>query len=208
MDKVLAQRTRHITVVLENLYQSHNISAVLRTSECYGIQDVHIIENTNDYQINPDIALGSFKWLTLHRHKGDGDNNTEKALKALKRDGYRIVATTLAKKSIPIAEYNITHNKTALLFGTEISGISDTAMKYADDFLHIPMYGFTGSFNVSVSAAIILSRFTDMLRMSDAQWHLQDKEKTQIKTEWLRHSIKKSALIEKKFFETYHKGKI
>ena len=90
-DSRLENRTRYLTVVLEDIFQPHNASAVMRSCECFGIQDLHIIENRNAYRINPDVALGSYKWLTLKRYNLPGDNTT-RALVLLKQEGYRIVA--------------------------------------------------------------------------------------------------------------------
>ncbi|NQX92861.1 MAG: TrmH family RNA methyltransferase, partial [Flavobacteriales bacterium] len=72
----VALRTRHLCLVLENIYQSHNISAVLRSADCFGIQDVHIIENSNEFEVNTEISLGASKWLSLHRYHRDSKNNT------------------------------------------------------------------------------------------------------------------------------------
>lgn len=68
-EKVLTERTKQVTVVLEDIYQSQNASAALRTCECMGLQDIHIIENTTKYEVNKYVLKGSYKWLSLHRYK-------------------------------------------------------------------------------------------------------------------------------------------
>jgi tRNA (guanosine-2'-O-)-methyltransferase len=98
--KVAGERTRHIAVVLEDIYQPHNASAVLRSCDCFGVQDVHIIENKNHFDVNPDVAVGASKWLSLHKYRREEDNTTA-CLAALKNKGYLLVATTPTPGNIP-----------------------------------------------------------------------------------------------------------
>jgi tRNA (guanosine-2'-O-)-methyltransferase len=191
--QVLEQRTRYLTVVLEDLYQSHNASAVLRSCECFGIQDVHIIENRNKYTVNPDIALGSSKWLNLIRYNRTEDN-TEEAIRHLKAQGYRIVVTVPGEDAVPLDRFDLSAGKAALLFGTELTGLSKTALSLADEKLMIPMYGFTESFNISVSAGIILSHLVPAIHKTDG-WQLSEEEKSEIYLDWLKTSIKSSEQI-------------
>ncbi len=197
-DKIIQYRTRHITVVLEDIYQPHNASAVLRSCDCFGIQDVHIIENRNIYEVNPDVALGSSKWLNLIKYN-ENESNTLDAFNKLREKGYRIVATTPHKNDTLLDDLDI-DRKTALVFGTELKGLSDIALENADAFVKIPMYGFTESFNISVSAAIILHHITEKLRKSDINWHLTDEEIVDIKLNWVKAVVKKSEVLEKEFF--------
>lgn len=200
-DKNLEMRTRHITVVLEDIYQSQNASAVLRTCDCFGIQDVHIIENRNDFMVNKEIAMGSSKWLTLHKYNNPQDNSI-KTIKTLKSKGYRIVATTPHLNDQELHDFDISREKTALIFGSEKPGITNDIMQEADEFLKIPMYGFTESFNISVSAAIILHHLSLKMRNTkDLNWQLSSREKEEIKLEWVKKNIKKCELIEKRFWE-------
>jgi tRNA (guanosine-2'-O-)-methyltransferase len=181
-------RTRHLTIVLEDIYQPHNASAVLRTCDCFGIQDVHIIENRNKYQVNPDVALGSAKWLNLVRYNG-GEDNTKACLDNLKSKGYRLVATSPHKDDHTPATLPL-NPKTALLFGTELEGLSSAALAMADDYIRIPMVGFTESLNISVSAAIFLHTLTERLRASGIPWQLKEEEQDEIMLAWLRASIR------------------
>jgi tRNA (guanosine-2'-O-)-methyltransferase len=200
-DKILQNRTRYITVVLEDLYQPHNASAVLRSCECFGVQDVHIIENKNIYRISPDVALGSHKWLTLHRYN-QKDTNTTDALLRLKEQGYRIVATTPVKNACPLDEFDLSAGKTALLFGSELNGLTPDAMELADEYLHIPMNGFTESLNISVTAAIMLHFLARQLRQhTSISWQLTIEEAREIKLKWLKTSIKKSDHIVTPFLD-------
>ncbi len=196
-DRVLEHRTRYIAVALEDIYQPHNASAVLRSMDCFGLQDAHIIENSNEYRVNPDVALGASKWLNLIRYN-QSSNNTKEAIQFLKSENYRIVATTPHKKEVELPDFRIEDGKVALFFGTEMRGLSQTALDMAEEFLRIPMYGFTESYNISVSAAIILYQLKEKLKKSNLDWKLTEPEKLSIKLEWLKRSIKRSDLIIKK----------
>ena len=187
--KVIENRTRYITVVLEDIFQPHNASAVLRTCDALGVQDVHIIENRNQYRVNPDVALGAHKWLNLYKYNKQ-ENNTLAAIEHLRSEGYRIVATTPHKNDVELKEFDLDRGKVALFFGSELPGLSDIVLSNADEYLRIEMYGFTESFNISVSAAIILHYLTAKLRQSDLPWRLSEEEKKQIILEWLKRSIR------------------
>ena len=198
-DRVLEFRTRQLTVVLENIYQPHNASAVMRSCDLCGIQDIHIIENNNQYQVNPQVAMGSTKWLNLYRYNEEEDN-TLRAINSLKEKGYKIVATTPHKESF--TPFNMPlEEKSALIFGTELTGLSDTVLDNADEFLRIPQYGFTESYNISVSAALILFTLTNRLHNSKINWQLSKEELLDIKLEWSRRSIKRSDLLEEEFLK-------
>ncbi|MBU8893256.1 MAG: RNA methyltransferase [Bacteroidales bacterium] len=197
-NRVLENRTRYITVALEDIYLSQNASAVLRTSECFGLQDVHIIENKYEYNINPDVVMGSSKWLNLIKYNNSEDNTLE-AIKNIKNRGYRVVATTPHEGDVSLEQFDIEKGKVALFFGTEVTGLSDLMLENADEFLKIPMYGFTESFNISVSASIILQHLSYKLRSSAVKWQLSDTEKEELKLEWLKKSVKSSSMLIDKF---------
>lgn len=199
MQEVLKKRTRYICVVLEDLYQAHNASAVMRTCDCLGIQDVHFLEEKNSMKINEEVAMGSEKWLSIYHHKGQENVNVKEDLyRFLKNKNYSIVVTTPHQKSydpetIPLVK------PLALIFGTEKEGVSDFWMNRADIFLQIPMVGFTESFNISVSAAIIL--YT-IVRRTDFQPYigLSNSEQKNILLRWLIKSINKGEELAKNFF--------
>lgn len=196
-NQVLKNRTRYITVVLENIFQPHNASAVLRSCDCFGIQDIHIIENEFKFEINHDIALGSSKWITMKKYD-NSKNNTQLCIENLKKSGYKIIATTPHKDKCLIEELPL-DNKIALFFGTEKDGVSKHVIDNADGFVKIPMYGFTESFNLSVSVALSLYNLSSRLKKSEIDWHLSVQEKTDIMLQWLKNSIKDSLLLEKEF---------
>lgn len=193
-NNVLDKRTRYITVALEDIYQPHNASAVLRTSDCFGVQDVHIIENKNEYNVNPDVALGSDKWLTMIKHNNNKQNTVE-AINCLKKNGYRIVATTPHTNDVNLDDFDLAKGKAAFFFGTEMQGLSKTMLDNADEYLKIPMHGFTESFNISVSASIILHQLSNKLRNSSINWQLTEHEKHITLLKWLMNSIKRSKKV-------------
>ncbi|HEY9116166.1 MAG TPA: RNA methyltransferase [Bacteroidales bacterium] len=197
--KVVSQRTRYITVVLEDIYQPHNASAVLRTCDLTGVQDVHIIENQNTYEVNPEVAMGSSKWLNLVKYNGF-ENNTEVAFNQLRQNGYRIIATTPHKNDKCLEDISL-DKKMAFVFGTEMHGLSENAIRLADEYVRIPMVGFTESYNISVSAALVLYTLTQKLRNSNVDWQLNEIERVEILLEWTKRSINRPELLEKQFLK-------
>ncbi len=193
MQDVLSRRTRYLTLVMEDIYQAQNASAVLRSCECFGIQDVHIIENRNEYQVNPDVALGANKWLSLHKYSTE-DHNTRNCLLNLKHQGYRLIATTPHKDDCLLEELPL-NQKTALLFGTEMKGLSEEAIGMADGFMKIQMSGFTESFNISVSAAICLYHLAPKIKNEVNNWQLTEDEQADIMLEWLMGSVKNARAL-------------
>lgn len=202
LNRVLDQRTRYITVLLEDIYQSQNASAVLRTCDCLGIQDLHIVEKRNRYEVNPDVALGSSQWLSLHYYR-DPSENTVTAIESLKAKGYRIVATSPHSDGETPDTFDLNKGKAVVMFGTELNGLTASALELADEHIRIPMVGFTESFNISVSAAIVLYQLRRKLEGSSADWKLVEAEKRELLLEWLRSSIKMSDQIEAKFRKEY-----
>ena len=201
VEKVLDQRTRHITMVLEDIYQSQNASAVIRTCECMGIQDVHIIENDSKYTVNRRVLKGSYKWVDLIRHRGKSRNNTEACFEHLRADGYRIAATDPSPEGISIHELSV-DEKIAIVMGNELHGTSSYALDHADMKINIPMYGFTESLNISVSAAICLNSLVPGLHNSEVNWHLSEEEKDDVRLRWLRKMVRNAEIMEKEFMKS------
>ena len=192
-------RTRNITVVLEDIFQSRNISAALRSADCFGIQDIHIIENKNKYLIDESVSLGAGKWINVIQYN-QKKNNTYDCIKYLKNEGYQIIATTPHNSDINLNDFDTKNNKIALLLGSELNGLSEEALELADIKMKINMYGFTESLNISVSAAICCQHLTNKLRKND-DWKLKEDEKLDILLDWLRNTIKSSKQIEEKFLK-------
>jgi tRNA (guanosine-2'-O-)-methyltransferase len=194
-ESIVLDRTRHVTVVLENLFQPHNAAAVVRSCDCFGIQDLHVIENENVYEPNKEIDMGSSKWIDTIKHN-EKDENTVDAINNLKAKGYQILATTPHTNDCSIEEIDLT-KPTALLFGTESTGLTQAALDNSDGFVRLPMYGFTESYNISVSVALALFSVTQRLREDDAiNWQLSKEDQTALKLEWAKKVVKKSDLVE------------
>src|SRR5687767_3829051 len=167
VEKVLDARTRQVTVVLEDIFQSQNASAVIRTCECMGIQDIHIVENITKYSINPRVLKGSNKWIDIIHHRSKSKNNTEAVCRQLKEADYKIIVTDPGPDGIAIENINV-EEKIALVFGNELRGISSAALALCDKKVRIPMYGFTESLNISVSVAICLNTILTRLHAAQA----------------------------------------
>ncbi len=199
-EELIQKRTKYLTVVLENIYQPLNASAVLRSCDCFGIQDVHVIENYNEFKPDREVAMGSSNWLTVNRYDKN-ENNTLDCIQSLKDKGYRIVATSPHKTQTDLINFDLSKGKTALFFGTELEGLSNLVLENADEYLHIPMYGFTESFNLSVSAAICFYEMRMKMEKENIKWHMTKDEKNQVLLDWLRSSIDRSEIVEDDFLK-------
>ncbi|MBX2962882.1 MAG: RNA methyltransferase [Cyclobacteriaceae bacterium] len=199
VEKILNERTRQITVVLEDIYQSQNASAAVRTCECMGIQDVHIIENSTTYEVNKYVLKGSYKWENLIRYKQSAVNNTEVCFKQLKDQGYTLYATDPKDENMSVYEIDPCANKVAFIFGNELEGLSAYALTHADHRVKIPMYGFTESLNISASVAICLSSALVKLKQSENQYSLSAEEKEHLRLLWYRKMVKRPDILEKEF---------
>ncbi|MGM8361764.1 TrmH family RNA methyltransferase [Flavobacterium sp. ARAG 55.4] len=193
--EVLQNRTKHFTVAVEDVYQLHNTSAVMRSCEVFGIQELNVIEERFGKRIDKQIAMGAQKWVDINRH-----DSVTNCIATLKEQGYQIIATTPHEKDCTLEKFDIS-KPSALFFGTEKEGLSEEVMQNADSFLKIPMVGFTESLNISVSAAIIIQDLTNRLRRSDIDWKLTDAEILEKRLDWARKSIKDIKRIEARYFE-------
>ncbi len=186
MREILSYRTRRIAVALEDIYQSHNASAVLRSCDSFGIQDIYPLEARNSFRVNPEIALGSGRWLSVHRAPGAP---VQERLREIRAAGYRIAATSphgtaFTPRELPLQE------PLALVFGTELDGITPEVAELADYRLRIPMYGFAESFNISVAVAIVLHVLCERLRNGPIPWQLSQEEQEALLADWLRADVK------------------
>ena len=180
---VLSQRTNHFTVATEDVYQLHNTSAVMRSCEVFGIQELNVVEEVNRKKIDREIAMGSQKWVDLNRF-----NSVNDCIQDLKKKGYQIVATTPHADDCLLKDFDVT-KKSCFFFGRETEGLSDEVINQADSFLKIPMVGFTESLNISVSAAIILQEVTSKLKQTNVNWQLTEGEKIEKKLDWIKKTI-------------------
>lgn len=201
MEQVLAKRTRHLTVVLEDIFKPHNASAVIRTCDCFGLQDIHVIEKTNQYKVNPYVTRGASQWVDLHKYYREDGTSVDACFDSLKEKGYKIYGTSPAAGSLSVYELR-PDEKLALVFGNEHEGISEEVKSKADGLVHIPMLGFTESFNISVSASIFLYDLVKKAASMDLEgFHLSEFEKNQLRLKWYRGVVKKSEIHEKVYFK-------
>ncbi|MBT8255243.1 MAG: RNA methyltransferase [Bacteroidia bacterium] len=191
--QVMDERTFHFTLATEDVYQLHNTSAVIRSCDVFGIQDVHIIEEQLGKKLDREIAMGAQKWVSVHRH-----SNSKDCVSKLRSSGYRIIATIPHGEATPLEEFDVTR-KSVFFFGKEKEGLSQDVLDTADEFLQIPMFGFTESLNISVSAAIILHHVVTQLRKSEVDWKLNPQERLELELHWAKRSVKSSEEIIKRF---------
>ncbi|MEE9364294.1 MAG: RNA methyltransferase [Cellulophaga sp.] len=182
--KVLEERTKFVTVAVEDVYQSHNASAVIRSCEVFGVQEAHLIESRFGKRLDKNIAMGAEQWVDVHRY-----SSTKDCIATLRKNGYKIIATTPHNDSCYLEDFKL-EDKTALFFGTERHGLSVEVMQEADGFVKIPMVGFTESLNISVSAAIVLHSLTVKLKNKDFSWELSAEEKEEKQLDWTKKSIR------------------
>lgn len=201
MQRALDLRTRKIVVVLEDIFQSHNASAVLRSCDAFGIQEVHAIENNNKLRVFGGVDMGASKWLDIHRYtlsearrrryeprmiasSPEAAENTRAALQRLKNRGYLLAASTLRKDAIDISEVPV-DKPLALMIGTELTGLSETAHEMADIKFSLQMSGFVQSLNLSVFCAVCLSAIASKMRTTTDDWKLSENEKSELLEDWL-----------------------
>jgi tRNA (guanosine-2'-O-)-methyltransferase len=151
LEQVLRHRQPDMTIVMENIHDPHNVSAVLRSCDAAGVMEVQLIYTDTDF---PDIGKKSSasakKWVELRRFR-----TVNECYKKLHEEGFTIFATHLEEKAVSLFEMNMT-KKIAIVVGNEHQGVSAEAAKFADGILQIPMFGMIQSLNVSVATAVIL----------------------------------------------------
>ncbi len=193
--KVLSQRTKHFTVATEDVYQLHNTSAVIRSCDVFGIQEVNIVEEVNTKRIDREIAMGAQKWVDLNRY-----HSVKAAILDLKSKGYQIVATSPHRDDTILKDFDVT-KKSCFFFGRETEGLSPEVLDQADSFLKIPMVGFTESLNISVSAAIILQDVTSRLKQTEINWKLTNEEVLEKRLDWCKKTIKSYDELVERFYQ-------
>jgi len=192
--QVLSKRTNHFTVAIEDIFQLHNTSAVMRSCEVFGIQQLNVIEEKFGKSIDKEIAMGAQKWVDVNRF-----GSISHCIASLQTKGYQIIATTPHDDECLLDDFDIS-KPSALFFGTERDGLSAEVRKHADGFLKIPMVGFTESLNISVSAAIIIQNLMSRLHKSDIAWQLSEAEILEKRLAWAKKTIKDITLIEARYF--------
>lgn len=186
----LELRTRYMVMCLEDIYYPHNASAVIRSSEAFGIQEMHAVESYTNFRPSRHVVRGTDRWIDLHRW-----DSLASLTGHLRERGYRIVATSPREGGRTPDDFDIERGKFALFMGTEKTGISEELINQADDFIQIPMVGFAESLNISASAAIIAQRLTSRIRESGLDWQLAPQDQEDLLLRWMKSSVRDSANI-------------
>ncbi len=205
IEQILNLRTRYITIILYDLYHEHNMSAVVRSCEAFGLQDCHVIEVENKFSPSHGVAIGAQQWIDIFRYK-----TPKECLNHLKKLGYKIYAAdppdkaerTKGKNSYNIDDVKIQDSPIAIAFGKELDGLTDEIRQLCDGVVYIPMAGFTESLNVSVTAAICINTLRKKLeKLPTKKWQLSDEEKELLRSRWYIQSLKYGEKILKDLLE-------
>ena len=194
-DQVWSQRNSALRLVLENIYQPLNASAILRTADALGVHSIDVIDDQHPWTINRKIAKGALDWLKIKNHDA-----VERVLIDLKQKGFMIAVTDFSPEAISIHDF-IPTQPVALVMGTELTGISPAVKQMADVALVIPMKGFSKSLNVSVAAGIALSHLSPYTQLLSKQFPFDEDEKYNTLIQWACHSIYWSDKLVREFME-------
>jgi len=188
--RVSSYRTRHVTVVVEDPAKPTDASAVMRSCECFGIQDMHIIARGRPFNVHIGVAVGSSKWVTAHVHgRGRGEvDATVGVMDDLAERGFHRVAIGTDPSSTPIEALDL-EQPLALCFTTD--DWSPELLARVDEHAHIPTAGFTSGFNISVTASLVLSSVTERLHRSAIDWRLPEDVRDDLRLVWLSKMSKR-----------------
>lgn len=190
IEQVLSQRSYNLTVVLEGLYDTGNVSAILRSCDSFGIQRVNLITTSARYKVGRNISTGAHKWLDIHQY-----SNCQDCAEALKKEGYSLLATHLTHDSEPIGEIDFTR-KIALVFGNEHAGVSPEMVDLCEGCIIIPMSGFAQSFNVSVAASIAMYHgVSDRIAKQGHHGDMDEVQTQTLRERFYRRSVRRCDLV-------------
>jgi tRNA (guanosine-2'-O-)-methyltransferase len=195
LDEVLSSRTNTLTVVLDQVRNSHNVSAVLRSADAFGVSTVHLVGE--EFTYSPSISQGTERWMQLRSHP-----NAQAAISALRESGFSIVVLRPEEQStgdtrpvLPVSQLPF-EEKLALVFGNEASGVDPAFSDAADISSFIPMAGFVESLNISVACAICLYSSTISGASPGRRTPpLSNDERTELRDLWLKKGVKNSDII-------------
>ncbi len=193
MLEVASKRTSWITVVLEDINHPHNMSAVIRSADAFGLTEVHVIELNTKFNPNPDVALGAQQWIKIIRYK-----DIDSCITNLKKKGFKLLAADPPSKnplSLRLDQIDISNSPVALIFGNELEGLHPKLRERCDGFFHIPMFGFTESFNVSVAVGICLYELRSRI---DKKRLLSIDEQQRLLDLWAKKSVREADKILKR----------
>ena len=190
LKEVLANRVVSVTLVLENLHKDLNISAILRTCEFFGIQDIHVVPQPGEGKIFRTLTQGCHKWLTVHRHE-----DVSTCLNVLKEKGFRVLAGAFGKNALPLDQTDFS-GRVALVFSNELEGANPEVLGQVDGFFVIPMSGFSQSLNVSVAAGIAIHHVLRYkMEKGEALERIPSDETGRILEEWVKKSVKQADAV-------------
>lgn len=179
--------------VLEDVYQFRNAAAIVRSVEACGFHKVVALQEENNFEPNLKVTKGADTWVEVEKLP----RNME-SFQKIKDKGYKIVAVSLESNAKMLPDYEITE-PIALVFGTEMEGVSQEILDFADETLAIPMYGFTRSFNVSVAASICMYELKQKLMKSDVDYKLNEEKLLRKKILWTVNSMRSGDQIFEKY---------
>ena len=179
--------------VMEDVYQFRNAAAIVRSVEACGFHHVVALEEENVFNPNLKVTKGAETWVQVEKMPNNLDS-----LKEIKSRGYKILAVSPEKNATMLPDYEV-KEPIALVFGTELEGVSDEVLDFADETLAIPMFGFTKSFNVSVAAAICMYELKQKLMKSGIDYQLSDEKLLEMKIRWTVNSIRSGEELLERF---------
>ena len=187
IEAVLDARLAGLTLVVENLYDPHNGAAAVRSAEAFGLVAVHAVEGTGPFHASPAVTIGCEKWIDIHRHRDVA------AARAALGGMIHVAAVPGAGATVddlPAAQ------PCAFWLGNEHDGLSREALAACSHRVEIPMFGFTRSFNLSVSAALILARAAERRRAAlGTAGDLPAEERARRRARWYAQDIRGAAEI-------------
>jgi len=182
-EQVWNQRNTCLHLVLENIYQSLNASAIVRTADAMGVQYLHVLEDEHPWEMNRKISKGAMDWMDIQRSK-----DPREMMLSLKSKGFELVVTDFSPNAIDIEDYQ-PKRPVALVMGTELTGISDVARELADVSVVIPMSGFSQSLNVSVATGIAISQLSRKTKHLKTTFPPTDEERLDALNLWSKNAI-------------------
>ncbi|WKV11540.1 RNA methyltransferase [Marivirga harenae] len=206
IESVLENRTEFMRVVLEDIRDPHNANAIIRSGECLGIQHYHIIENENAFKLGRGVSRGAIKWVDVHQYP-ESKTPTKDVLSDLKSKGYKIVVTSPNGNACSPEDLHLTQ-PFAVVMGNERDGVSEESKAMADDFVRLPMHGFTESYNVSVASGIIFYSLISKIRSLVENWQFDDQTKADYRLQWYKKCMARPDDYERFFVKAFEPDKL
>jgi len=196
IEQVLEWRTRNLVLLLEDIYDPHNGAACMRSAEAFGLQEVHVVERESRFDASPAVTIGADKWLDLFRYA-----TPAAGVSALKARGFVLAGAALVPETVPLPQVDFTR-PTAMVLGNEHQGLSPDLLAACDILFHIPMAGFSQSFNVSVATGIVLYHaVSQRVARLGSHGDLAPEDRDRLRAAWIRKSVPDADLLVRRFRE-------